>query len=956
MLERLDHEAPGSIGDEDALAAEVARLRARVRPEPAADITPARHVVPLEQWMARECAELPEHPATVPGEEFFSVGLPHTVVAPYIHLRHVITLTSDLGDLPLLHLDAVDYEAYVFVDGERRGTHRGYFAPFEVPLDGLEQGAHQVDVIARRAEDYYRWSGESEALNFGDAHGKGLGSVVGDAVTAGAGLLGRAWLESRPPVRIVGWHFTGDHHGDATVDVELEHGRDTEIAELDAEVLADRTPDTRGVGDLVQVASARASAPVGEDGRSLTTLSLRVPQVRPWTPVDPYLYLLRLRVRVAGHPVDLLQRPVGLRRVERTDDGSLLLNGLPLFLRGTTTIGCLWTAAWSGDEEAVLRHLLVVKALFGNTLRVHVHVLPELVYRCADRAGVLLYQDAPLQWHCFEPRKDNLTEELAQVGELARHVRNHPSVIVMSLTNEMHMGVPFHDADTAYVEQSADLTRRLVGPSAVLYQDWSGDTRPRVLPQAFHDYPGYFYHSTTAEDSVLDWAGEGSRAVISEYGGGAIPSWQAMRESRRSHLRRGENFPLPDTADGSWTAEEGLFAPTGEMVDSHQRLVGWQPSFQTYRDTTGAAQARLLTYQTGRMRRDRGRVTGAIQHYLRNPAPYFYNPWIDLHVIDSAGRLTAGFDALREAFRVVGLDVLGLPARGYAGAPLRAAVWCYNDLATDQEAKLHWRWVDDTGRVLDKGELASRLPADSSSRVHTIDLAAPAADAPDAGPSGVTCEVELHIDGRPWAVRRHRVAIQPAPAAVAGQVAVVGDLPGLRDLAGAWLGELTAFTGPDSAAVAVIATPETELDEELKGDLRAFVAAGGRAVLLERPPLESLDWLSPKSPAVVARAQVNETAAVDLSMVGTGMTTADLTRWATPDGRVVTNPLVTMDRRGTPVWARCGHRLQMAAIQEFTVGRGTFLVCQLHVWSTLGAEPMAARVLRHLIEAPYRPI
>jgi hypothetical protein len=940
VLELLDFDAPARVSTADELAAEVARLRDRVPRAPRlGEPSVERVVLPLDDWRARDCGSHPLDPGSTPAEDLSPVRLPHTTTAPFVHLRHELELGDGLGDRPVLHLEAVDYEASVYVDGRLEATHRGYFAPFEVSLDGLEPGRHQVDVIARRAEDRYQWSGESEALNFGDAHGKGLGSVVADAVTAGAGILGRTWVECRPPVRIDRWHFRGAPSGAVEVDVELD-GPAGAVGVTVTAVLRDDSGT-----EVTRVSSEPTTAGFEE----AVHLSASVAAPRAWSPADPHLYVLVLQVHLDGQLVDEVRRAVGLRSIERLDDGSLLLNELPLFLRGTTSIGCLWSAGWSGDTEAVIRQLLVVKALFGNTIRVHVHVLPELVYACADRVGVLIYQDAPLQWHCFEPRRTELDAELVQAAELAVHVRNHPSVVVLSLTNEMHMAVPFHDSDSEYVERSAALTRSLVG-SVVLYQDWAGPTRPRCLPQAFHDYPGYFYHCTTADDSVLDWAGEGVRAVISEYGGGAIPSWKAIRDSQRAHVARGEDFPVPEAPSGRWTAEEGVLAPTGEMLDSHQRLVGWRGSFEEYRRSTGCAQARLLTYQTGRMRRDRHRVTGVIHHYLQNPAPYFYNPWVDLHVIDSAGEPTAGFDALREAFRVVGVDVLGVPARCYSGSTLNATVWCYNDLAVPVDVTLEWQWVDAAGAVLDKGHHSTTLAG-----AHSVAVASPSLQTPP-GPADVALRVDVLVDGRPWTIRTERTSVHPPALPWGGAVAVLGDVDGLSERAGDWLHGLVGWEGPGTAAPAVVVTPATELDDAEREALRAFVAGGGRAVLLERPKLETLDWLSPKSPAVVAAGQVNETAAVDISMRWTGLTTDDLSRWATGDGRVVTDPLVTMDRRGTPVWARCGHRLQMAAIQEFTVGRGTFIVCQMHVWDALATEPMAARVLRHMLDAPFRPL
>ncbi|KAA9153646.1 hypothetical protein F6B41_07080 [Microbacterium lushaniae] len=935
--EVVDFDTPAAITTRAELDAEVERLRSEVPAAVIENERPLRTVHPLTQWRVRACAEHPGDPAAADDSDFAPVTLPHSTEDAYLHFRAETTASdSAWAEWAVLRVVRPDYEAVVYVDGRVAGRRRGYLGTLEVEFDARHE--RQIDIVIRRAHDSYRWSGESEGENFGDAHGKGLGSVVADAVTAGA-ALDAVELELRPPAHLS--YVAADARADGTADITVDVAGD----------------GTEGLSLVVTVTTADGDA-VAQQRHDVTGARTFVPLsaagITPWSPADPVLYRLTVQVWSGDELVDEIRRPMGFRTFQRDADGSLSLNGAPVLLRGTTTIGCVWDASREGRDEDVIRQLLIVKALFGNILRVHVAVPPARVFELADRVGVMIYQDGPFQWHCFASREADLEEELLQVEELARTVAGHPSVVVVSVPNEMHMKVPFHDADTAFVERAADVLREHV-PGAVHLQDWSGGTRPRTLPQAVHDYPGYFYATTGALTGVFDdpaneQVDPGVRAIVSEYGGGVVPSWEAMKRTQDAHARRGETISLPPTEDDRWTAEASLYEMTGEMVRTHQRVVGWRESFSEYRRASGEAQSRVLTRQTGRMRRDRQHVSGVIHHYLQNPGDVWYNPWVDLHVIDNAGELTGGFSALRDALRPVSLEVTGLPHRAYGGSTLTPEIWVCNDLPAEIAVDVEWTARTEDGEILVAETVAARLDAGSAVAVARPEVVLPVGNRVAA----VVLTARVRLEGRAWVEATEWIQVHPAAPTWEGEVDVLGDLDGFIERAGAWLPRLRPYAADNAHPVVV--TPDVALTADVIGELRAASDRGRIVVLLERRPGDDLGWIGKHIELAVTGDQPVEVANVELSMRDSGLTTDDLSRWATPDGRVLTNPLMGIDRRGTPAWARCGHGLQMSAIQEASRLGGLVLVCQLLVWSTLAHEPMAARVLQALLAAPYRPI
>lgn len=116
------------------------------------------------------------------------------------------------------------------------------------------------------------------------------------------------------------------------------------------------------------------------------------------------------------------------------------LNGKRLYIKGSNYPPSDARLASLTPERA--RHdLELAKAAHMNMLRVHAHVDHPALYAAADEAGVLLWQDFPLQWLYA---KKVLPEALRQSQEMVRMLHNHPSIVIWCLHNE-----PLHVDDTS---------------------------------------------------------------------------------------------------------------------------------------------------------------------------------------------------------------------------------------------------------------------------------------------------------------------------------------------------------------------------------------------------------------------------------------------------------------------------------------------------------------------------
>lgn len=950
----LDADAATTLGTAAEIKAEVARLRRAYDmflSEETLSPAPIRDAQALRDWQVRDAEDDIDDPEMVDDADFAAVTLPDYRPAGQIHYRHYIEAPTSGRGVTHLCFGSVDYEAAVYWNGQLVGGHKGYFAKFSIDIShllGEQVRVHQLDVVVRRADDRVEWDGALAALNHGDAHGKGLGSVVGDRVTAGAGLLGEVTVEYRPEIWIDDLWATGDPDGQtASVTVTLMNT---------AEVLVSATLECRirprnAAGPKV---TSSLSVDLTAKGTSEHRLVVPVADARIWRPTSPWLYWVDINIRVDEQVVDGKRTRLAFRTFERSGDGTLLLNGDPYFLRGTTTIGCLWEAAWRGDEEAVTAQLLLVRALFANTLRVHVHVLPEIVYDCADRLGILIYQDAPWQWPCFEPVSHALDEEIGQIAELARHVRGHPSVVVLSLSNEMHMAEPLHQSDLEYLQRAQQIATDLAG-GLVLVQDHTGPDRPRDLVCSVHEYPGYFVGTARSEVDVLSEVQGDHRVVVSEYGAGAIESWAALAQLvKASEPGDGESQGWPVTPEDPWTVEGLGDHVLAETLSHTQRVIGRRLSWRDYHDASNEHQARVLLYQTGALRRDRDRVSGAIQHFLRYPAILPYNPWCDLAIVDAAGVPTAGFGALREAFRPVALDIVAGGSRAYAGAEVGFVPWIYNDLPESMACRVQWKWGSfEAGTVLAEGELEANIPPTSSVRLDTIDVSVPGAT---RAPEGVRLVATLLVNDQRWCSRTSKLEVIEWPQPLEQQVEVIGDRSDAKSRLGSFGVTVCKFGNPEPAQRTILVSPGTALADDETKQLHQAAAEGARVVLLERPPGEVLRWLDPLRPPLVIDGGPCEIVQPEYSLRTSGLSLSDLTNWATFDGRVVDHPLLGVDTRTTPRWASCGDHLSLSAVHEYVIGLGSVVICQALIWHSLANEPSAWRLLCHLLNKPTRRI
>ena len=407
-----------------------------------------------------------------------------------------ITIPKDWdGQRIILHFGAVDWKAEVYVDDRFVGEHKGGYTPFSFDItDALGKGRrHTLKVKVTDSTD--KWY---------QPHGKQVSEPRGIWYTAVTGIWQTVWMEPVPSSSINSYYAVSD----------IDSG--TLAVSVDA-ALAD--------GDIVEVVLLADGVPVVEaEGREVT---LHVPDMKLWSPSDPYLYDIEIKVVSDGAIVDSVKGYAAMRKISyaRDEDGHkrMLLNNKPLFQYGPLDQGWwpdgLYTAP---SDEALAFDIEKTKEMGFNLIRKHVKVEPARWYWHCDRLGMLVWQDMPSttygdnKWgnHAYDTGTDSkITQEgkdnyYSEWGEIIQDFKVFPCIVSW---------VPFNEAwgqfDTEAVVQftrAQDPTRLINYASGGNFEKCSGD----ILDLHNYPYPEMYlydsdYINVLGEYGGIGWPVEG---------------------------------------------------------------------------------------------------------------------------------------------------------------------------------------------------------------------------------------------------------------------------------------------------------------------------------------------------------------------------------------------------------------------------------------------------------------
>ena len=501
--------------------------------------------------------------------------------------RREFTVPDDWdGRQVFVHFAGVDSAFYLWVNGQEVGYSQGSRTPAEFDITAyLQPGSNSL------AAEVYRYS-DGSYLECQD-------------MWRMSGIFRDVFLFSVDEIQIRDFQAIGgldDAYEHGLLDVELRLRSfsgawpalsvDMELLDADGEQVFHST-----------------SSPVEDRLR----MDARIPTPRQWSAEDPYLYTLLLTLRgVGGEVIEVVTSRVGFRRSE-IKNGQLLVNGVPILLKGTNRHEHDPVTGHYVTRESMIEDILLMKRFNLNAVRTsHYPDTPEW-YELTDEYGLYVIDEANIESHGIGYDWDKTLGNKPEWGaahmdrtvSMVERDKNHPSIIIWSLGNEGGDGINF-EATSAWIKQR--------DPSRPVHYERAG-LRPHtdIFAPMYHRIPEILAYADNHDDRPLILC-EYSHAMGNSNGNFA-DYWEAIYDHPRLQggfvwdwVDQGLRQEVPGRPGETYFAYGGDLEPEGVYNDDNFLMNGLvsadrtpHPALWEVKKVYQYVHSELLDRETGRI-------------------------------------------------------------------------------------------------------------------------------------------------------------------------------------------------------------------------------------------------------------------------------------------------------------------------------------------------------------------
>ena len=588
---------------------------------------------------------------------WYTQGYDHHGVAWYKR-TFMLPETSQTELVHKLVFGGVDYFADVWLNGHYLGFHEGYFQSFEFDISAhLKPGMNSlvVKVNSPLEDPGQSWSLHKQyikgVLGHHDTRPGGAWSDRGQEQNTG-GIWQSVWIERTQLASIDQIKFTPkvttDLQASAEIELLLSAKRDDSV-ELEYQLYFGQ--------ELVESNSKLISINTGSQSANLSIPSKSRKLWSPWEHGTPKLYQLKINVKKDGNLLATKELEVGFRQFELDEKtGVWLVNHKPLFVRGTNYIAWQWLADFSTKD--FVKDLELMKQANINAVRVHAHVLPPRFYQQANKLGLVIWQDFPLQWG-YVDTEEFIQNAEKQAIEMVEQYYNHPSILVWSAHNE-----PPWDADwMKYMykdynnKQNIELDERVL--LALQSADKSRYSHKSSLT-AEHPWLGWYSGKWT------DYLKPTKQKWVTEFGAQALPDKTTLTE-----IVGADNlWPSNEKQWAIWDyhnfqQEQTFNIAKVEKGNNVDELIA---NTQNY-------QSKLTSLAAESYRRQKGKPVNAIFQFM------FVEDWASMNwgVVDYKRQPKPGYFALQQAYQPLLPSIEYQPSDKPSDCCIELGLWVVND-------------------------------------------------------------------------------------------------------------------------------------------------------------------------------------------------------------------------------------------------------------------------------------
>ena len=437
------------------------------------------------------------------------------------------------NDRVFVRADSATHEGVIFVNGKEVARHLGGYMPFSADItQHVSAGDEFVLTIAVSNVLTNETIPPGKVITRDD--GTKAQTYLHDFFNF-AGLARSVWIFSTPQVSVEDVTVITDFEGttgQVRYSVETSGAAEVQTTLLDEE------------GQVVATASGADS-------------TLTIPNVKLWQPGKAYLYQLKVEAVVGGDVVDEYYLDVGVRTV-KVDGAKFLINNEPFYFTGFGMHEDHVVKGKGHDNSFMLNDFELLKWVGANSFRTSHYPYAEEVMEYADRQGFVIIDETPavglnqsfatmfggprLPTYGPETANEKTQANLLQaVRELIQRDKNHPSVVLWSITNESETGIP---EAAEFFKPAIDLAKQLDKTRPVTYVNVMFDTfekcvlAPLVDVICLNRYWGWYEDHADLPNAAIHlekelkgWTDKYNvPIIITEYGADTLAGGHSIHE------------------------------------------------------------------------------------------------------------------------------------------------------------------------------------------------------------------------------------------------------------------------------------------------------------------------------------------------------------------------------------------------------------------------------------------
>jgi len=426
-----------------------------------------------------------------------------------------LTIPAIDGRRIFLVFQGVSYETKVILDDQIIGGHEGAYTPFEIELHP------PVNALLRVLVD--------NRLSMKTLPGKFQGwKQVG-------GIFREVFLEERSEVFIKDGRIISEPEGKLKLEFLLDNAL-RRSGEFRVQAELSGAPQKVVLEKALKIEGAKEFA---------VSLEGIAPGVRPWSPEEPNLYSLSIRLLQDAGPdhalLDRLDYKIGFRKIE-TKGSQIFLNGKPFKARGVSRHNFYPGYYQSIPAGLVEADFKKIKEMGANLVRLGHYPNHPYALQLCDELGLLAWEEIPA-WGSFSPDYSSpevIAKAKSQLREMILRDRNHPSLALVGLANEIPSDRP---SGENFVRELAGFARPLIGNQLLTAASFAyeKDLAAKFLDViGFNCYWGWYSDTVSSSNQRLRRLAQKFRdmpVLISEYGADA----QIGRHGARGDIYTEEN-------------------------------------------------------------------------------------------------------------------------------------------------------------------------------------------------------------------------------------------------------------------------------------------------------------------------------------------------------------------------------------------------------------------------------